>query len=111
MLFYALRTGALPFDGETDDEIIEKIRLGRYQKPQASSNEFCELLARMLHLQPEKRLNLRQLSEHTFFEPARRAAARTKRAVSVTSVPGLEVKRKRGSVISRIFKPIARLMK
>ena len=60
-----LLTGALPFDGANDFEVIPKIRKGEFQQsPFLNGNNMHELITCMLNPDPKKRANLEDIQKH-----------------------------------------------
>lgn len=64
-VLYVLLTGALPFDGANDFEVIPKIRKGEFQQsPFLNGNNMHELITCMLNPDPKKRANLEDIQKH-----------------------------------------------
>ena len=61
VLFYVLLVGKYPFDGRNNQELFNKIKLGKYEISQAvqkrTSKEAINLLNRMLTFDPLQRPN------------------------------------------------------
>jgi serine/threonine-protein kinase len=59
-VLYNLATGHLPFDGDSVDEILTRMRRGRFHDPREHdpvlSEAFCELVGRCLPAKPKDRL-------------------------------------------------------
>jgi len=71
VIFYILLSNKLPFNGEDDQEVFENIKKGTYSMniPEFDnvSPEACDLIKRLLILDPEKRINLIDVFDHPFF--------------------------------------------
>lgn len=71
VILYMLIVGRAPFDGDDDDEIIEKIRKGKYnsnnKKLLACSKEVQDLVKRLLDINTETRLSSKEALNHPWF--------------------------------------------
>ncbi|ELR13641.1 protein kinase [Acanthamoeba castellanii str. Neff] len=64
-VLYVLLTGALPFDGANDFEVIPKIRKGKFQDSTfLNEDNMRELITCMLNPDPNKRANLEDIQKH-----------------------------------------------
>ena len=65
-------TGVPPFDGETDEDIIHRIKIGKYSKTNKRflehSPEVIDLVNSLLERNIEKRLSAKQALEHQWFK-------------------------------------------
>jgi calcium-dependent protein kinase len=71
VVFYVMLTGCFPFNGETDDEIYQKIK---YDKPNMNikelkniSPESIDLLTQLLEKDPIERISAEKALEHSAF--------------------------------------------
>lgn len=66
VILYALLTGVLPFDEENGDirQILLKVQAGRFYMPENISKEAQDLLARILTVDPKKRIGTRDILKH-----------------------------------------------
>ena len=74
VILYILLTGRPPFDGNDDDEILENVKKGVYDKsgypfPLLSSHAK-DLIFKLLEYDPKKRLNAEEAIEHPWFKTA-----------------------------------------
>ena len=74
VILYILLTGRPPFDGNDDEEILENVKKGVYDKwgypfP-VLSEQSKDLIFKLLQYDPEKRLNAEQALEHPWFKTA-----------------------------------------
>ncbi len=64
-VLYVLLTGALPFDGANDFEVIPKIRKGKFQDSTfLNEDNMRELITCMLNPDPNKRAHLEDIQKH-----------------------------------------------
>ncbi|OLY84390.1 Serine/threonine-protein kinase MARK2 [Smittium mucronatum] len=63
ILFFML-CGRTPFEGENLKEIYDKISKGRFVMPQFLSTSACDLLQRMLTVNPKKRITMAEIRSH-----------------------------------------------
>jgi len=72
VILYILLTKQPPFGGKTDDIIYSKIKKGVYNIVDTPinncSSEVKDLLARLLEMNPDKRLNAEQALNHEWFD-------------------------------------------
>lgn len=66
VILYALLTGVLPFDEENGDirQILLKVQAGRFYMPENISREAQDLLAKILTVDPKKRIGTRDILKH-----------------------------------------------
>ena len=74
VILYILLTGRPPFDGNDDDEILENVKKGVYDKwaypfPLLSSHAK-DLIFKLLQYDPKKRLSAEEAIEHRWFKTA-----------------------------------------
>ena len=72
VILYMTLVGAAPFDGKTDEEIIKRIRIGKYSKNETRflehSEEVKDLVSRLLEKDISKRLSAKEALNHPWFE-------------------------------------------
>ena len=74
VILYILLTGRPPFDGNDDEEILENVKKGVYDKwaypfPSLSSHAK-DLISKLLQYDPQKRLSAEEALEHPWFKTA-----------------------------------------
>jgi calcium-dependent protein kinase len=74
VILYILLTGRPPFDGNDDDEILENVQKGVYDKwaypfPLLSSHAK-DLIFKLLQYEPKKRLSAEEALDHPWFKTA-----------------------------------------
>ena len=69
---YMTLVGVAPFDGRTDDDIIKKIKIGKYNKHDIRfvehSEEAKDLVFKLLERNIDKRLSAKEALNHPWFE-------------------------------------------
>ena len=74
VVLYILLTGRPPFDGNDDDEIIENVKKGVYDKWSYPfpllSEQAKDLIFKLLQYDPKKRISAEQALEHPWFKTA-----------------------------------------
>ena len=72
VILYMTLVGAAPFDGKTDDEIMERIKIGKYNKNDSRylehSDEVKDLVSKLLERDINKRLSAKEALNHPWFE-------------------------------------------
>jgi calcium-dependent protein kinase len=72
VILYMTLTGIPPFDGETDDDIIHRIKIGKYSKTNKRfvehSPEVIDLVNSLLEKNIDKRLSAKQALQHQWFK-------------------------------------------
>ncbi|KAG0486746.1 hypothetical protein HPP92_008841 [Vanilla planifolia] len=68
VILYALLCGALPFDDENIPNLFKKIKGGLYTLPSHLSPLARDLIPRMLVVDPMKRMTIREIREHPWFQ-------------------------------------------
>ena len=63
---YEMAIGKCVFDADKLDDLIEKVEKGEYTVPKTLSKELISFINGMLQYDPKKRLNIEQLSKHSF---------------------------------------------
>lgn len=64
ILLYALLCGYLPFDDEKIPQLYKKIQNGKYDNPPWLTDESKTLISRMLQVDPQNRVTIKQLMTH-----------------------------------------------
>ena len=72
VILYMTLVGSAPFDGKTDDEIIRRIKIGKYNKNDSRflqhSEEVRDLVSKLLEKDINKRLSAKEALNHPWFE-------------------------------------------
>ncbi|ONK79804.1 uncharacterized protein A4U43_C01F10240 [Asparagus officinalis] len=68
VILYALLCGTLPFDDENIPNLFKKIKGGIYTLPSHLSALARDLIPRMLVVDPMKRMTIREIREHPWFQ-------------------------------------------
>uniref|UniRef100_A0A0E0QKF9 non-specific serine/threonine protein kinase n=1 Tax=Oryza rufipogon TaxID=4529 RepID=A0A0E0QKF9_ORYRU len=68
VILYALLCGTLPFDDENIPNLFKKIKGGIYTLPSHLSALARDLIPRMLVVDPMKRITIREIREHQWFQ-------------------------------------------
>ena len=63
---YEMSIGKNVFDADEIDDLIQKVEKGEYTVPTSLSKELISFINGMLQYDPKKRLNIEQLSKHSF---------------------------------------------
>ncbi|VEU23570.1 DEKNAAC104510 [Brettanomyces naardenensis] len=64
VILFALLTGRLPFDDENIRDLLLKVQKGKYEIVEDVSSEARDLIAKMLTVDPEKRVKTRDILYH-----------------------------------------------
>ncbi|KAK2196349.1 bifunctional Serine-threonine-protein kinase [Babesia duncani] len=67
IIFYVLICGSLPFDDSEMPALFRKIRLGKFYMPGHVSPIAKQLITRMLDVNPQSRITIRELMAHPWF--------------------------------------------
>ena len=74
VILYMFIVGHAPFDGDSDNLIMQKVKKGKFQKNEErwknSSLEVRDLINKLLVYEPEKRLTAKEALKHPWFEKA-----------------------------------------
>ncbi|ODQ80220.1 hypothetical protein BABINDRAFT_161189 [Babjeviella inositovora NRRL Y-12698] len=81
VVLFALLTGRLPFDDENIRNLLLKVQSGAFDMPAELSREAKDLLARMLHVDPNRRIPTDKVLEH----PLLRKYPQTEQDLQVTA--------------------------
>lgn len=65
---YALVSGAVPFKAGSLKELHKLVLVGRYPMPEGLSREVKDLIGRMLHLVPTRRIKLEEVLRHQWLQ-------------------------------------------
>lgn len=90
ILLYELLTGSTPFRARTPEEIFSKIKEGKVRFPKSFPILAKDLVKRMLQIDPEKRLSIEMVLEHSWLlshTPLRPTAELVTTKVELPSVP------------------------
>ncbi len=66
VVLYALISAHLPFNGTTDEEVVNNIRSGKYDMPKDISHSLRHLLQSMLAVNAKQRPSLRSILSHAW---------------------------------------------
>eukprot|EP01063_Lacrimia_lanifica_P019531 TRINITY_DN2690_c0_g1_i1.p1 TRINITY_DN2690_c0_g1~~TRINITY_DN2690_c0_g1_i1.p1 ORF type:complete len:296 (+),score=121.28 TRINITY_DN2690_c0_g1_i1:122-1009(+) len=69
VILYAMLAGYLPFDDPIMAKLCDKIEKGIYRNSRKFSPNAVDLIARMLTVDPARRITLSQILHHPFFVP------------------------------------------
>lgn len=64
IILFALLTGHLPFNDDSIKKLLLKVQSGKYQMPQNLSKEAQDLIAKILTVNPAKRLTTEEILRH-----------------------------------------------
>ena len=71
VIMYILLSGKPPFDGNNDQEVLDKIKLGKYNLDifpfNKLSNECIDLIKKLLTYDPNQRINASEALNHNWF--------------------------------------------
>lgn len=67
VILFALLAGYLPFEDPNTSNLYKKILSADYQVPNFISPEACDLIARILTTDPDKRIKIDQIKQHPWF--------------------------------------------
>ena len=67
VVLYAMTTGFFPFRGVNETQLHESIISGNFPKPKDVSNELNDLLSKILNINPKKRISLKNILLHPWF--------------------------------------------
>ena len=72
VILYMTLVGVAPFDGRTDEEIIHRIKTGKYNKKNSRfvehSEEVKDLVYKLLEMNTEKRYSAKEALNHPWFQ-------------------------------------------
>jgi len=75
VVLFALLTGRLPFDDDNLQNLLKKVKAGLYQMPSFLSDDVKDLIARMLTMEPEKRIKIKEIKRHPWWRSMEKAMA------------------------------------
>ncbi|PWN37814.1 Pkinase-domain-containing protein, partial [Meira miltonrushii] len=67
IILFALLCGRLPFDDPNIQTLLGKVRLGKFDMPDYLERDAKDLISKMLTVDPEKRLKMRDIMRHPWF--------------------------------------------
>lgn len=67
IILFALLCGRLPFDDPNIQTLLGKVRLGKFDMPDYLDSQAKDLIWRMLTVDPEQRLKMRDIMRHPWF--------------------------------------------
>ena len=67
IVLYSMLVGTLPFDDQELNDLYEQIKIGTFYIPSTLSLEAIDFLKKILQVEPNKRMNLKQIKEHPWF--------------------------------------------
>jgi calcium-dependent protein kinase len=72
VLAYVLLCGYAPFNGNTDKDILQRVKIGRFGFPEAEwhgvSNDAKDFIRRLLELNPSKRMSAQEALDHRWIK-------------------------------------------
>jgi serine/threonine protein kinase len=67
VILYVMLAGYLPFEDDTMTGLFNKIEAGHFQMPEFFSNDVKDLISKMLVVDPNHRITIKQILEHKWF--------------------------------------------
>ena len=67
IVLYSMLVGSLPFDDQEIQKLYAQIKAGKFYIPSTLSLEAIDLLKRILEVNPSKRITIKQIKEHPWF--------------------------------------------
>jgi BR serine/threonine kinase len=67
VIFYALLAGKLPFDDPSIRSLLAKVKAGKFTMPSFFEQSVQNLISRLLAVDPNQRMTLKELKEHPVF--------------------------------------------
>ena len=67
VVLYSMLVGSLPFDDQEIQELYNQIKVGKFYLPSTLSLEAIDLLKRVLEVNPLKRITLKEIKAHPWF--------------------------------------------
>ena len=67
IVLYSMLVGTLPFDDQELNSLYDQIKVGTFYIPSTLSLEAIDFLKKILYVEPDKRLNIKQIKEHPWF--------------------------------------------
>jgi len=64
---YALICGFLPFEDKNTEKLYKKILSGQFEKPVFLSTLAIDLLSKILHVDPKKRISVADIRNHLWY--------------------------------------------
>ena len=70
VILYAMLCGCLPFEDNDTSKLYQKILCGEYKVPKHLSEDSKDFLAKILDVDPERRLKIAEIRVHPFWKKA-----------------------------------------
>ena len=67
VVLYSMLVGSLPFDDQEIQKLYDQIKIGKFYLPSTLSLEAIDLLKKILEVNPKKRISLKKIKEHPWF--------------------------------------------
>ena len=67
VVLYSMLVGSLPFDDQELYALYEQIKKGKFYLPSTLSLESIDLLKRLLQVDPDKRIGIKEIKKHPWF--------------------------------------------
>lgn len=71
VILYALLTGKLPFDDDNIARLLGKVKTGKFSMPSHLPADVQDLIARMITVDPEKRITIAEIKRHPWYRSNR----------------------------------------
>lgn len=68
IILFAMVCGFLPFEDQDTPTLYEKIKLGKYRLPKHVSEDFKDILSKILEVDPSKRFTIDEMRNHRWWK-------------------------------------------
>ena len=72
VILYVMLSGRPPFDGSTEDEILAKVKIGKFEFREEywadKSSDVQDLIKRLIEVDPEKRISAKDAINHKWIK-------------------------------------------